>query len=44
MFFSRLGIEVKKEENLAEWYGQVCRFITRFSFENDCRFLGGSQR
>ena len=22
---TRLGMEVKKEENLADWYSQVCR-------------------
>jgi hypothetical protein len=30
MFFSRLGIEFKKEENLADWYGQVSEIKESF--------------
>lgn len=29
----RLGLEAKKEENLADWYSQVSRFWLIFSFE-----------
>ena len=27
LFYFRLGLEVKKEENLSDWYSQVIRAI-----------------